>query len=766
MTIQIAAQPEPCVVNAMASTCADACVVCDIDGFTGTNDLTIQGQTFPEFCTTIFHNMSYIAFIAGTVNLTISVSVSNCTIGRGVEIGIFRSDDCQIFVPVTDCNTDVAPNSTATFSNTVPLVVGQHYYLILDGSMGDICDWTFKVIDGSTVVGDLTTSGVIEGPKELCPELSTTYSTTGDEGATLFYWTVDGVPQNSLDQEIDITFPSDGTYELCVTAANVCDQAPPSCTTIQVVSPTPLFLEEILCADECFEVAGESICASGVYDFLIPLPNGCDSLIFLDLTVLPENTSFVEINLCEGDEFFIENASFSSTGVFVETIQSGLGCDSTVTLDLTMIECEISGTSDFTSPICNGDQNGTLLFSLENGTPPFNYNWSNITSPNIQGTGTTNLFTDILIEKIPAGVYEINVNDNFGNDVVFIQEVIDPPTLTLSVELSDYNGYNLTCHNLNDGTASVLGGGGVPPYSFEWSNNETMTMIDNLSAGVYNVEITDAIGCSVLEEFELIEPDPLTFIADYIDPNCDGHETGIIQLDSIWGGTPPYAFALDNNPFDLLGTYQNLGAGYYNFSVLDANECLEDTTDDLLEVDIPIIFMDGELERNVDLGCSLLISATTNNTSLIDISWSNQENDLECNDCLSTDAAPVNDTKYILTITSVDNCSASDSLNVTVNKIRDVYSPNAFSPNSDGINEYFALTPGKSVSLIKKFNVFDRWGSLVYEVTDQGPESYEWGWDGYFNGALAATGVYVWIAEVEYLDGVVLVLNGDVTLFQ
>lgn len=759
---QIGAQPEPCEVNAMSSTCDEACVVCDIDGFTGTNNLSIQGQTFPEFCTTIFHNMSYIAFIAGTEDLTISVSVSNCTIDRGVEIGIFESLDCQNFTPVTDCNTDVEPNATATFSNTVPLVVGQHYYLILDGSMGDICDWTFNVIEGSTLVDDLTTSGTIGGPDEICPELPTTYSTTGDVGATLFYWTVDGVAQNSLAQEIDISFPADGTYELCVTAANVCDQAPPTCTTINVVSPIPLFLDETLCAYECIEVAGETICITGTYDFSITLPNGCDSLIFLDLTILPEHASFLEINLCIGADFSISSTSYSSTGVFVEVIQTDLGCDSTVTLDLTMIDCEISGTSDFTSPICNGEQNGSLLFSLQNGTPPFNYEWNNIAFPNTQGSGTTNLFTDNLIENIPAGFYEINVSDDFGNDVVFIQEVTDPPTLTLAIDVSDYNGYNLTCNNSNDGSASVSGNGGVSPYTFTWSNNEPTQTINNLSAGIYEVVISDSIGCIVMEEFEMIEPDPLVFIANYIDPNCDGYETGLIELDSISGGTVPYTFALDNNPYGVSDTYLNLGSGSYDFTVLDANGCLADTTNDLLEIDIPELYMDEN--QVVDLGCSLSISATTNNTTLIDISWSNLENSLEYDDCLSTEAAPVNDTKYILSVTSEDNCSTSDSLYVTVNKIRDVFSPNAFSPNNDGVNEYFSLTPGKSVSLIKKINVFDRWGSIVYEAIDQSGYIDPSGWDGYVNGQLAAVGVYVWVAEVEYLDGEILVLNGDVTL--
>jgi hypothetical protein len=332
-------QPEPCGANPeMTPTCLEACVICDIDGFTGRNTSTIDGQGFPGFCTTQYHRMAYIAFIAGTEDLEIELAVTNCVINWGLEVGIFESFDCETFSPVTFCDTDVEPNTTITLSNTVPLVVGQHYYLVMDGSNNDECDWTFNVISGSTAVGNLTTSGVISGNRTSCPDLPTTYSTTGDIGAALFYWTVDGITQPEATQDIELTFPSDGTYELCVTAANVCDEAPPTCTTIEITTPETLFLVETICDNDCYEVAGQTICESGNYDFVITLPNGCDSLIFLDLTVLPQAQDVVDINLCVGEEFFIGTTPYATTGIFTDTIQTAASCDSIVTLDLFMVE--------------------------------------------------------------------------------------------------------------------------------------------------------------------------------------------------------------------------------------------------------------------------------------------------------------------------------------------------------------------------------------------------------------------------------------------
>ena len=103
------AQPEPCGPNpAMTSFCADACVICDIDGYSGVNDLTATGQGFSNFCTTVYNNMQYIAFIAGSESLTIQVDVGTCIGGNGsLEVGFFESFDCQTFSPITDCNTDI-----------------------------------------------------------------------------------------------------------------------------------------------------------------------------------------------------------------------------------------------------------------------------------------------------------------------------------------------------------------------------------------------------------------------------------------------------------------------------------------------------------------------------------------------------------------------------------------------------------------------------------------------------------------------------------
>ncbi|WP_245557498.1 T9SS type B sorting domain-containing protein [Neolewinella persica] len=763
------AQPEPCGdTPAMTSNCLDACAICDIDGFRGRNNSTLRGQRVDNFCTTFNHNMGFVAFIAGTENLSIEVTVENCNpaFNSGLEIGLFESFDCETFVPVSGCNTDVAPNTTVPFSNTVPLVVGQHYYLIMDGSGGDVCDWVFKVVEGSTAVGQLTTSGTLSNIPETCPGLPTHFEAANTEaGAALFHWEVDGQRQRTTNQpEVDLSFPSDGNFEVCVVAANVCDEAPASCTTINVRTPNVFRLDTTICQDQFITVADTILRTSGAYDFVVVLPNGCDSMIFVALEVLPQARESIDVNLCVGDEFFIGDTPYSTTGVFQDTIMTVAACDSIVTLDLFMIECEIRGATRFLPPRCRGEATGQLIFSVENGTPPFSYDWSNILEPTVGGAGTTILFQDNAIEGVPVGTYEINVRDDFGNDVVFFQEVMEPTELTVMAESRQIDEYNLSCFGGADGEATALGMGGVPPYAFAWSDTQVGARASELIAGTYIVNLTDANGCVRSASTAIVPPPAIDFSIDFTDPNCDGLETGIVGLSGVTGGTPPFTVALNGGNFDTLLQYEALSPGNYTLVIKDDNGCIADSSSVLTAADIPVIF---PWERLVtQLGCDIIIPTLLNNTSVASLRWDDPTGTLDCDTCLQPRVLPLDNSLYVLTVISDDNCSTTDSLTVRVEKNREVYPPTAFSPNGDGVNDSFTLGLGKAAVALQSLRVFDRWGGQVFGGSDLPVNSNGAGWNGRVDEAPAPPGSYVWVAEVLYLDGVILQFQGEVMLLR
>ena len=112
----------------------------------------------------------------------------------------------------------------------------------------------------------------------------------------------------------------------------------------------------------------------------------------------------------------------------------------------------------------------------------------------------------------------------------------------------------------------------------------------------------------------------------------------------------------------------------------------------------------------------------------------------------------------------MNGCMGSDTAIFVVNKVRDVYIPNAFTPNYDGINDNFTVYGGKSVSLIRDLKVFNRWGGLVFQAQNISPGVNNLGWDGTLNGRRLNNDVFVYYAEVEYLDNVVEVFTGNVTI--
>jgi gliding motility-associated-like protein len=95
----------------------------------------------------------------------------------------------------------------------------------------------------------------------------------------------------------------------------------------------------------------------------------------------------------------------------------------------------------------------------------------------------------------------------------------------------------------------------------------------------------------------------------------------------------------------------------------------------------------------------------------------------------------------------------------------DVYVPNVFTPDGDGNNDWFTIYANpKHVLNIQTLQVFDRWGSKVFERSDFLPNLDNLGWDGMHRGTAENPAVFVWYAELELADGTVEVFKGDVTL--
>ena len=138
-------------------------------------------------------------------------------------------------------------------------------------------------------------------------------------------------------------------------------------------------------------------------------------------------------------------------------------------------------------------------------------------------------------------------------------------------------------------------------------------------------------------------------------------------------------------------------------------------------------------------------------------------NRIACDTCQETFITPLQDGNISLVIENEIDCLAEASLNFEV--LKEVFAPNVFSPNNDGVNDVFYIQ-SKNAIPVKNFKVFDRWGSLIFEKSDGFTNTITDGWNGLSDGKLLDSGVYIWFAEVEYTPEEKEIFKGDILLLR
>ncbi|PTM11991.1 MAG: hypothetical protein DA408_12165 [Bacteroidetes bacterium] len=170
----------------------------------------------------------------------------------------------------------------------------------------------------------------------------------------------------------------------------------------------------------------------------------------------------------------------------------------------------------------------------------------------------------------------------------------------------------------------------------------------------------------------------------------------------------------------------------------------------------------------IELGETVLLPASywTNDTT-VSLAWLDPlGNSLSCADCLTPVAYPTADVVYTLLLTTTDGCQYQDQVQVQVTKDRSVYVPNVFSPNGDGINDYFFVQCRRNDVIVRKMAIFDRWGGQIYAAENLPVNQATAGWAGTLGTDTAPPGVYVYCLELAFLDGFVWIGSGDLAVIR
>lgn len=494
---------------------------------------------------------------------------------------------------------------------------------------------------------------------------------------------------------------SAGTYLSILTAADGCD----SLVRLELSITTPIFssLETQICSDGSYFFNDQNLTTEGVYQDTLMTTNGCDSIIELNLLVRTEiQTTFAQ-TICTGEVFEFNQQSFNSAGTYQDTLLSVAGCDSIVTLNLSVLAVNTTVTE---ATICAND---IYLFN------------------------NTNL--------VEAGTYFDTLTTDFGCDSI------------ISLQL------NVLAEAVGDTTYAAI----------EFSESYEFQQVNYSQSGTYPHTLTDSNGCDSIVFLNLnVAPEPCTepidFIVETNPTNCLSATNGKITF-LVSNNESPYLYSIDGGlTFQSDPQFNNLPHGSYPLLIEDADGCLSESimvnvlVRDVLEIEFPSAY-------EIQLGDSLQLDTLYSNFAPAVYTWTAFQ-PISCDTCARPFFKPVKTTTYQLTVTDAFGCTASDEIEIFVDRQSEFYLPTAFSPNGDNINDIFNIGSRPNfIETIENFSIFNRWGELVFQAQHISPQDFD-GWNGQFESQAAMQGVYVYMIEVKTRKGEVEMVTGEVALLR
>ncbi|NJB86986.1 hypothetical protein GGR26_002763 [Lewinella marina] len=403
---------------------------------------------------------------------------------------------------------------------------------------------------------------------------------------------------------------------------------------------------------------------AGTYNATITDANGCTSMASATInqpTVL-KATAIVDANVsCNGgtDGALTASGTGGTTpytyqwsngattasmvnlqaGTYTVTITDGNGCSATASATVTEPKVLETKVSVDVNVSCAGGANGKAMVStVSGGTAPYTYLWSN--------GATTSTVTGL-----SAGTYTVTTTDANGCTATSEAKITEPAPLSTATTVT-----NVSCNGGSDGTVDLSVSGGVAPYTFNWSNTATTEDMVGLSAGTYEVTVTDAKGCTTTASAIITEPTVLTATA-VVDANVSCHGAGDAAVSaSATGGVAPYQYAWSTGA--ITAAIENLGHGTYTVTITDANGCTASAS--------ATVTRPAELKATavVDANASCnggsdgaLTASGTGGTTPYAYQWSNG----------ATTASMVNlqAGTYTVTITDGNGCTATASATIT-----------------------------------------------------------------------------------------------------
>lgn len=248
--------------------------------------------------------------------------------------------------------------------------------------------------------------------------------------------------------------------------------------------------------------------------------------------------------------------------------------------------------------------------------------------------------------------------------------------------------------------------------------------------------------------------------------SCFGKTDGVIGVGSVVGGTPPFLYSLDNLPFVSASSFTSLPPGTHTLAIQDANGCEWETSIEIGEPEELLVDLGPDVIVPLGHSVQLSLDNTVNFPDRVEkfVLDPSTLDSIFCDTC-SGSLTPLTSFRYFVTVVDSNGCKATDNRTIIVDKTRYIYIPNIFDPEATDNDAIFYISGDtRQVRNIKSFRVFDRWGNAVFERFNFQPNDPSQGWDGNVRGDKANPAVFVYYAEIEFIDNETILYKGDVAL--
>jgi gliding motility-associated-like protein len=306
--------------------------------------------------------------------------------------------------------------------------------------------------------------------------------------------------------------------------------------------------------------------------------------------------------------------------------------------------------------------------------------------------------------------------------------------------------------------------------SYVWKTDATLSCT-NCSSPIakpdtlitYYVTGETIFGCINSDSITIAVKQPIEMMISNGDTLCVG-ESARLKASGAESYQWSPAFGLNStniaNPIarpDSSVTYRVIGN--------DDHNCFSDTGYVYLKVyPIPVVEIVNGTAVSMQVGSTVKLE-TKNSPDVTKWKWY-PANTLSCASCIETLALPRENMTYSVVAINDGGCKAKDE--ITVNLIcnnSNIYIPNTFSPNADGMNDLF-YPRGTGVFSIRSFKIYNRWGQILFQKDNIPPNNASYGWDGTHNSEKMTPDVYVYTMEVMCDNNILFPIKGNISLIR